>query len=297
MKTRIWLTGSKGQIARVLRPLLEPQYEVWATSHQEVDISNRAMVFQVASIFRPHIVINAAAYTHVDHAQQQTTLANAVNHFGAMYLAQAARQQQALLIHLSTDYVFDGLQTEAYSETSTTNPCNIYGQTKLAGEQSIIAICEHYLILRTAWVFSQYGQNFVRTIWQLAQQNQVINMVNDQYGMPTYALDIAYVILAIIQQWQQHSPLPNGIYHFSGSQCMSKYQYTQGILQSIQAQGLLSTIPRLQAISSQDYSAMAKRPPYVCLDNQKIQAALNISRQEWQQALDNTLRQIAYENH
>ena len=189
------------------------------------------------------------------------------------------------MLHISTDYVFDGQATQPYTETDATAPQGVYGQSKLAGEQAVLAACSRSIILRTAWVFGEHGHNFVKTMLRLGRERDSLGIVSDQHGAPTYAGDIAAALLHIAHHITQGKPTEYGIYHFSGKPYVSWYQFAEAIFQQAQQQGILANTPQLFAIATPDYPTPAKRPANSCLQLDKIQQAFGISPSDWQQAL------------
>ena len=285
--TTILLTGADGQIGSELVAQLQGKAELFAASRQTLDITDRAAVFQAACVCRPQIIINAAAYTAVDKAESEPKLARTVNVDGTRHLAQAAHEIGAAFLHLSTDYVFDGKGSAPYRETDPAAPVSVYGQTKRDGELVALAACPRTLVLRTAWVFGRHGGNFVKTMLRLARERNTLNIVADQFGAPTAASDIAAALVRITEHIAAHKPTEYGVYHYSGSPCVSWYDFAVQIFQAAVQQGVLAEIPQLNAIAAADYPAPAKRPANSCLDCGKIQAAFGIAPSDWQAALGN----------
>ncbi|MBB1391479.1 dTDP-4-dehydrorhamnose reductase, partial [Shewanella sp. SG44-6] len=186
---KILIAGKNGQVGRCLVDLLEAQTELTflALGREELDITDEIQVDKIVSEFQPNIIINAAAYTAVDKAEQECDLANTINRDGPCNLAHAANKINAVIIHISTDYVFDGVSTESYTESDVTAPQGEYGRSKLAGEQAVAQACPKHIILRTAWVFGEHGNNFVKTMLRLAKTRESLGVVADQFGGPTYA--------------------------------------------------------------------------------------------------------------
>ena len=284
---KVLITGSNGQIGYCLVQQLHQQnIPFLALDRNKLDITVQPAVLQTVSDYCPDIIINAAAYTAVDKAESESELAFAINQNGAAYLAEAAQQVGAAMLHISTDYVFDGQAIQPYAETDTTAPQGVYGQSKLAGEQAVLSICPRSIILRTAWVFGEHGHNFVKTMLRLGHERNSLGIVDDQYGAPTYAGDIAAALLHIAHHITQNKPTQYGIYHFSGSPYVSWYQFAEVIFQQAQQQGILNTIPHLKAITSADYPTPAKRPTQSCLQLDKIQQVFGIPPSDWQKALN-----------
>ena len=283
---KVLVTGSNGQVGYCLvQQLRQQNADFLALDRDQLDITQRQAIWQMVSDYRPDVIINAAAYTAVDKAESEAEQAFAINRDGAAYLAEAAQQIGAAMLHISTDYVFDGQATQPYTETDATAPQGVYGQSKLAGEQAVLAACSRSIILRTAWVFGEHGHNFVKTMLRLGRERDSLGIVSDQHGAPTYAGDIAAALLHIAHHITQGKPTEYGIYHFSGKPYVSWYQFAEAIFQQAQQQGILANTPQLLAIATPDYPTPAKRPANSCLQLDKIQQAFGISPSDWQQAL------------
>ena len=229
---RILLTGINGQVGFELQKqlVLLDNIELIALTREQLDLSDPAAIHAVLALYQPHIIINPAAYTAVDKAETDMAQAMAVNANAPKILAKWAGEQQALLIHYSTDYVFDGTKTGAYLEDDTTNPQSVYGTSKFLGEQSVRLYAPQHIILRTSWVFGLHGHNFIKTILRLAQERDSLNMVADQYGAPTSAALIALVTTNIVRQYIASQHISYGTYHLTASGETTWYDYAQFIL-------------------------------------------------------------------
>lgn len=269
------ITGAGGQVGQELQKLL-PQAN--ALTHSQLDIGDISAVRNAVQAFKPYAIINAAAYTAVDKAEEEVEKAYLINHIGAKNLAIASEEQNAILLHISTDYVFDGKKTEPYSETDASNPQSVYGKSKLLGEQAILAHCEKAIILRTAWVFGRYGKNFVKTMLSLGKTHSHLRIVADQFGSPTEAQDIANALIYMAKNPQF------GIYHYSGMPYVSWFEFAQKIFQAAYNQGILH-VPQLEAITSEEYPTQACRPKNSRLNLNKINNAFGIEACDWQQHL------------
>lgn len=297
-KPTIWLIGSNGQIGQAIYHQLQHYSKLHTSNHQQMDITHFQSILEQADKIQPNIIINTAAYTDVDQAESKPEQAYAVNHIAASHLARIAQQYQATLIHLSTDHVFNGKQQHAYRETDQTQPINTYGASKRAGEIAIQQQCSQHIIIRTSWVFSEYRQNFVKKLITLAQYQSQINIVTDQYSSPTYAKDIAHTIIHLCNQLSlSPSNFEYGIYHYSGSPSVSKFTFAQHILHLAQQYQLLTSMPTLLPITSQQYCSPAKRPNNTRLAHAKIQSIFHISPSNWQKALHQTMKQLTHEYH
>ncbi|WP_159991247.1 dTDP-4-dehydrorhamnose reductase [Pelistega ratti] len=285
-----WLIiGANGQVGKHLNSVLQSypidNLALLAVGRESVDITHTKAVKSLINDFQPTIVINAAAYTNVEQAEHHPEVAEKTNVKGVQNLAEATAQIGACLIHLSSDYVFDGQLKQPYHEEDLTNPLNQYGKTKLAGELIVKSINPRHIILRTSWVFSEQGHNFVKTILRLAKEKETLQIVADQIGAPTYAGDIAQVLVQIALQIQEGREDVFGLYHFSGFPYISWYLFAQFILAQTQQQKILSKLPTLLPISSKEYASIVKRPLNTCLAMDKIKRTFAIEPSDWQKAL------------
>ena len=280
------ITGADGQIGSRLTALLHGKADVFAADRHTLDITRRDDVLQAALAFRPDVIINAAAYTAVDKAEGDTGRAFAVNRDGARHLAEAAEAAGAAMLHISTDYVFDGAGGAPYDEAAPTAPQNIYGASKLAGEQAVLAACRRAVVMRTSWVFGAHGQNFVKTMLRLGRERDSLGIVADQYGAPTAAADIAAALITIVRR---HTPEQlaerAGIYHYCGSPYASWFEFAETIFAEAAAQGVLAKIPAVKPIATVDYPTPAKRPADSRLDCGKIRTVFGIGPCDWHSAL------------
>lgn len=282
---KILLSGANGQLGRCFQDLVSKTDTVLALGSQELDISNLQAVLAVAEEFRPDIIINAAAYTAVDKAESDARRAAVVNCHGPENLGLAAKQVGSRLVHVSTDYVFDGSGSVPYLETDAVNPLGVYGQTKLAGELLVQSILPEVIIIRTAWVFSEYGNNFVKTMLRLAKDRSELGVVADQVGCPTYAGDIAAAILKLVA-----GNAPGGIYHYCGDRSVSWAEFAQAIFAEGERAGVLARQPKVNFISTEEYPTPAKRPAYSVLSAAKIAEYYQPS--DWQAALEKIVFQL-----
>ncbi|MBS0893513.1 dTDP-4-dehydrorhamnose reductase [Tatumella sp. JGM130] len=282
---KILLTGANGQLGRCFRDLVSETDTVLALGSQELDISNRQAVIETAKQFQPDIIINAAAYTAVDKAESEPERAAAVNSHGPENLALAAKAVGVRLVHVSTDYVFDGTGSTPYLETDAVNPLGVYGQTKLAGELLVRSILPDAIIVRTAWVFSEYGNNFVKTMLRLAKDRSELGIVADQVGCPTYAGDIATVILKMLKE-----NAAGGIYHYCGDRSLSWAEFAKIIFLKAEYFGIIKDKPKVNLISTEEYPTPAKRPNYSVLSAYKVSKYHPPSN--WDLSLDNVLMKL-----
>lgn len=285
---KILVTGSNGQVGSCLVKILNqmPEIEFLAVDRDQLDITDPDAVNKLVNEFKPDTIINAAAHTAVDKAEQEVELSYAINRDGPQFLAQAANCVGAIMLHISTDYVFAGDKVGEYIETDAVAPQGIYGQSKLAGELAVAAACPRHIILRTAWVFCEAGNNFVKTMLRLAQTRDELGVVADQFGGPTYAGDIAGALLTMAQSL--HNGIHDyGIYHFAGLPHVSWNQFASEIFNQANAQGIISKVMRVNAITSDQYPTPAKRPANSKLNCQKIEQTFSIKSSDWQVALNN----------
>lgn len=285
---KVLITGKNGQVGSCLVSQLSNMMEInfLALSREELDITNAEQVSKIVNEYKPSVIINAAAYTAVDKAESEVELANAINNLGPKNLAKAAAQVNAAIIHISTDYVFAGNKDGLYTETDEVNPQGVYGQTKLAGEESVAQECDAHIILRAAWVFSEFGNNFVKTMLRLAQTRDTLGVVGDQFGGPTYAGDIAKAIVSIAQQLQQGST-KFGVYNYSGYPHVSWQEFASEIFEKALAKNLIQSPITVNSILTADYPTPAKRPANSKLDCSKITTDFSIQPSDWKAALNN----------
>lgn len=288
---RIILTGCDGQVGKFLSQKLTSIANILALSRQDLDITDQTAVDKIIQDFKPDFIINAAAYTAVDNAESEQEKAYKINRDGPLFLAKAAQDINATLIHISTDYVFAGDKQGVYAETDVTSPQSIYGASKLAGEQAIIDNCEKYIILRTAWVFGETGNNFVKTMLRLAGDRDKLNIVDDQFGGPTYAGDIADAIILIVKKINHNDAVNWGVFHFSGQPYVSWFEFAKNIFEQAEQQNYRKKI-ELGPITTAQFPTPAKRPANSKLDCSKIEQEFSISPSNWQNAIRNLIGYI-----
>ncbi|MGS0724740.1 dTDP-4-dehydrorhamnose reductase [Shewanella sp. 0m-11] len=288
---RVLITGCNGQVGRSLTQQLKKNENttVLTLDRDDLDITNQNAVNAVVAEFQPTIIINAAAHTAVDKAEEEVELSYAINRDGPKYLAQAAQDVGAAILHISTDYVFEGNKVGEYVETDTTNPQGVYGESKLAGEVEVAEACGKHIILRTAWVFGENGNNFVKTMLRLGSTRDALNIVGDQFGGPTYAGDIANALIQIAKRIDQGDAdaIEFGVYHFSGLPHVSWYEFAEAIFDKALEQGETNKKPSLTSISTAQYPTPAKRPNNSRLSTKKITSTFLIEASDWKTALNN----------
>lgn len=269
----VTVTGSSGQLGQALQHIAVnyPDVEFHFVSSSELDITDKENVDAYFSEHRPYACINAAAYTAVDKAESEPEKAFAVNATGAGNVAEACKQNDVLLLHISTDFVFDGKKREPYTEDDIPNPQSVYGSSKLQGEKEIQAILNKYYIIRTSWVYSQFGHNFMKTMLRLGKERSSLSVVNDQTGTPTNAVDLANAILAIIKSGKT----AYGIYNYSNEGKCTWYDFAKEIF------GVTKINIDLQPIPTSAYPTPAKRPEYSVLDKSRIKTIFGIDINHW----------------
>ncbi|MCL1037488.1 dTDP-4-dehydrorhamnose reductase [Shewanella submarina] len=289
---KILVTGCFGQVGRCLVEQLSSVDGVKfiALERDELDITDSNAVTDVVQSFQPDVIINAAAHTAVDRAEEEVELSYAINRDGPENLAKAAEESGAAILHISTDYVFAGDKEGEYIENDETGPQGVYGKSKLAGEIAVANACKRHVIVRTAWVFSEYGINFVKSMLRLAETRDTLGIVSDQIGGPTYAGDIAKVLIEISFAIKQNNHKGFGVYHYSGLPHVSWYQFAKTIFNEANKQGLLNKKMSVTSISTNDYPTPAKRPAKSTLNNKKIHTEFGIEPSDWQLALKNLRR-------
>lgn len=282
------VTGVRGQLGRELVHLVNEVDcpEEWTfISSEQMDITNSSAVLETVQRTQPSVIINCAAYTQVDQAEEEPEYADAVNHRGAVHLAVAAREVGALLLHISTDYVFGESRSRTpITEQAAPNPMGVYGRTKFAGEQAIRDSGCRYLILRTSWLYSTYGNNFVKTMLRLMRERAEIRVVNDQIGSPTYAGDLAAAILHILRGGVADEKL--GTYHYCNIGECSWYDFARTICEYAGLDGKCDVLP----CSSIEYPTKASRPPFSALDTSALRRIFGLNIPRWQESLKRMLR-------
>lgn len=281
------ITGANGQVGYCLTQQLQGKHEILAVDRDELDITDQSAVKQAVENFCPDVIINAAAHTAVDRAETEVELSEAINVKGPQYLSEAANSVGATILHISTDYVFDGQRSGKYKESDTTDPQGVYGRTKLEGERAVAAANDKFIVLRTAWVFGEHGNNFVKTMLRLAKTRDTLGVVADQIGGPTYAGDIARTLIQIAEKIINGEAVEYGVYHFTGEPYVSWCDFAKAIFAEAISQNVLEKAPLVNAITTADYPTPAKRPANSCLDLTKIQQVFGIQPSDWQTALKN----------
>ncbi|CRM81209.1 dTDP-4-dehydrorhamnose reductase [Pseudomonas sp. 24 E 13] len=284
---KILITGQHGQVSQALQQRLQGLGELVVLGRDQLDLANAEQIRQQVRAHRPDLIINAAAHTAVDQAESEPDAAFAINAIAPGILAEEAKALGIPLIHYSTDYVFDGSKPAPYTENDTPNPLGVYGQSKLAGEQAIAAVGGKYLILRTSWVYSSHGKNFLLTMQRLLQEKPQMRIVADQIGAPTWAGTIADSTRALIERWQAGDAGEWGVYHLTAQGETSWFGFAEAIGEQLRAEG--KPCAELEAIPSSAYPTPAMRPLNSRLDCSRLQQHWHVSQPQWQDALHECL--------
>lgn len=277
---KIMVTGANGQLGMDVVSVFEEYHDVYGFGRDQLDIIDLEQCDQLVQHIKPDVIIHCAAYTAVDLAETDSDHAYLVNASGTRNIALAAENVGAKVCYISTDYVFDGSHTTPYTEQDQPNPRSVYGKTKLDGELFIQTLCSDYYIVRTSWVFGLHGNNFVKTMLKLAQDRNVIQVVQDQYGSPTYTLDLAYFLLHLV------STDKYGVYHATNSGSCSWYEFASAIFEESDKQ------TRIESCSTSDFPRPAPRPQYSVLDNMSIRTNGFTMLRPWRAALIDFLNQL-----
>ena len=288
----VLVTGASGQLGKSLNRFVENNilnHQFVFATREQLDLSNFKNVRRFIEKNQFNIIINCAAYTSVDNAETEKEQANLVNHLSVKNIAEVARDNYIKLIHISTDYVFDGSKLASYDETDNTSPLNVYGKTKLDGENAILSIMElNAIIIRASWVYSEHGNNFVNTILILSQKKDKLNIVSDQIGSPTNAKDLAGAIVSIINNKKFYeTDTPSEVFHYSNDGECSWYDFAKEIV------SLSGTKCIISPIDSKDYPQKALRPKYVLMDKRKIQDYFGLEIHFWADSLKSCIKDLS----
>lgn len=281
----VLVTGANGQLGQSLQFIApnHPGLQFVFCPSADLDITDVGKCASVFAQIKPNYCINAAAYTAVDKAESEPEKAHSINVKGAQNLAEVCKKHKAILLHISTDFVFDGTKTTPYSEEDVPNPTGVYGQTKLDGEKAVQAVFEEYYIIRTSWVYSQFGNNFMKTMLRLASERDSLSVVNDQIGTPTNAVDLANALIQIIKTDNRQPATGNfGIYNFSNEGQCSWYDFAKKIFE------INNITINLQPIPTSGFPTPAQRPAYSVLDKTKIKSTFGLDIKDWEECLKTT---------
>jgi len=298
---KILLFGKNGQVGWELNQLLSRMGEVFALGREDADFSEPEALRKTVREYKPDVIVNAAAYTAVDKAEEEQALAMAVNGIAPGVLAEEAKKHDALMVHYSTDYVFDGENETPYIESDLPNPINAYGRSKLEGEKAIQKSGCHFLIFRTSWVYSSRGNNFFLTIIKLARKRQQLNIVADQIGSPTWAGLIADTTLTVLRQVIKEitsERFNSDIYHLTSRGITSWYGFAEQIVNNAGNRAMMSkqVIPVINPISSDEYPTSAERPKNSSLDVSKIEKKFGLQLPEWGKSLDHFMQTVIWDS-
>jgi len=286
-KPIIAVTGKNGQLGSELQQLVNtlPVFDFVFTDREDMDITDAAALEQFFKQHQPTYFIHGAAYTAVDKAETEKDLSYAINATATGNVATLCNQYNALLIYISTDYVFNGMSHLPYESDDKPDPLNHYGYTKLVGEQLAMEKNLHTMVIRTSWVYSTYGHNFVKTMLHLMKERTDISVVSDQYGSPTYAADLAKAIIEVIKYCTVHPPV-RGVYHYSNNGNISWYDF------AIAIQQMAHLSCKVHPITTDQYPTPAKRPVYTVMDKQKIRSVFGVQLKDWQVSLKECINKL-----
>ncbi|MBA5794108.1 MULTISPECIES: dTDP-4-dehydrorhamnose reductase, partial [unclassified Flavobacterium] len=275
---KILITGRYGQLGSELHDLQAnyPQYQIVFVDREEMDLSNADQIIEVLDKEQPNVIVSAGAYTAVDKAESDQQLCDAINHLAVKTIGDWAAKNKVKVVHISTDYVFDGNSETPLKETDTPDPINVYGLTKLKGEEALQTSGAVYVIIRTAWVYSTYGANFVKTMMRLMNEREELGVVADQIGTPTYARDLAQAIMDVISAQN----FVQGIYHYSNEGKISWYDFAVAIKE------INGYTTKMNAIASDAFPTPAKRPNFSLLDKTKIKDTYSVQVPNWRTSLE-----------
>lgn len=286
---KVLVLGSKGQLGKCLRDqLTNTDHEVIYTSREELDIADLEITKRKFLELSPDLIINATAYTEVDKAEKDKKNANLINHLAVRNIADICNQLECWLIHVSTDYVFDGMAKVPYKEDDETNPQCVYGETKLKGELAIkYSDCKH-IIIRTGWVYSEHGDNFLKNMLRLGAERDELSVVGDQVGCPTYAQDLAHTIVIILQKLNTEENII-GIYHYVGEVACSWAKFAEDIFKEALNLSIIKNKPNIIKICTSEFPTLAKRPMQSSLDCSKLKNKFGIIRSNYKNGIHSTL--------
>jgi dTDP-4-dehydrorhamnose reductase len=291
---KILVTGSNGQVGHEIALLgRDSSHEIVPLDRQRLDITDPEAVNDIFHDIRPELVINPAAYTAVDRAESEPELAFSINRDGAANLANACLQQEIPLLHVSTDYVFDGSKPSPYDESDPVAPLGVYGQSKWEGEEVVRSTLTKHIILRTSWVFGSHGNNFVKTMLRLGKERDQLKVVDDQYGGPTSAAGIAAALMGVVNHISDNRDIPWGTYHFSGQPFTNWHGFAEQIIQLANNAGIIDHDVEVLAISSSEYPTPVKRPANSRLSSEKFEKAFKIHPDDWPLRLRKVIDSVA----
>lgn len=291
---RILICGAGGQVGHCLvNQAASFGLEPIGLAHQDLDITSPEQISQALERYQPALIINAAAYTNLDHAEAEVAHAEAVNRDGAANLGRAAERFGIPLFHLSSEYVFAGDGTEPYRETDPALPISVYGETRRAGEVAITEALDRHLILRTSWIYGEHGNNFVKTMLNLGRKTDEISVVSDQIGCPTRSRSVARVLIELAMRYCRDGDLEWGIYHYSGAEPCSWAEFAVEIFSEAERAGLIDKAPRVLPVASGSLPRAAARPAWSVLDCSRIESTFGIRPKSWRDELRHVIKQMS----
>lgn len=295
---KILVTGAKGQLGSDLAPRLKAAgfVDALCLGSAELNVADPSAVASFVKRERPEIIINSAAYTKVDLAEKEAEQAFAVNEKGAVNLAEAAKETGAKLVHVSTDFVFDGASSAPYKEDAAINPLSVYGSSKLAGERGISSVIDEHVIVRTSWLYGTTGNNFVKTILRLASERDTLRIVCDQVGTPTWSADLADALTGISKALS-NGARPWGIYHYANEGVASWYDFALAVCEEARALGMALKCSSIEPILTAEYPTPAKRPSFSVMDKAKIKKTFNLKIPHWRVSLRAMLKDLHGGSH
>tara|TARA_B100000575_G_scaffold139018_1_gene110908 strand:+ start:3395 stop:4279 length:885 start_codon:yes stop_codon:yes gene_type:complete len=291
---KVLITGANGQLGKEMIDL-SPKFNlsVEAFNKNKLDITNKNKLQDTLDIIEPKILVNTAAFTSVDKAETFKESAYAVNHQGSKNLAELCRERSIFLIHISTDYVFNGLKGSEYEEHDQVSPINTYGDSKLKGEEVIRSIISEHIIIRTSWVFGAYGHNFIQTILNLIKNEKDLKIVNDQFGCPTSTRSLADCIYQICTKYSKNEVFEYGTYHFTNQPSTSWHNFAKEIMDLAYKYKIINEIKNIESISHKEYSSLASRPLNSSMSSRKICEMFNLAGSQWKEELELAITKLS----
>ncbi|MDB3994456.1 dTDP-4-dehydrorhamnose reductase [Gammaproteobacteria bacterium] len=297
-KTDVIVTGSNGQLGQELKNCSKRYgFNFKFLPRHKLNIVDEKSIIKAIVKYRPRAIINAAAYTNVDNAEKDIQECTEVNSLGPCNLAKICKENHILLIHISTDFVFDGFKGSPYIETDALNPLNTYGISKLKGEDFIQSLTDKYIIIRASWIFGVHGNNFLKKIIDVSSQRKVLNIVDDQEGCPTSTESLAICILDLCSIYFLKTHLPYGIYHFSNSPQTNWYEFAEYFLYKAKEIGLIQELPELVRVSSEEFNSPSIKPKYSVLSTKKITKTFKFNQVEWKKEVNRVLKTLYEDNY
>ena len=291
MALKVLLTGAGGQLGADTARAFSGEYALAAFDSRGLDITDREKVFDTVKAEAPGVIINCAAYTKVDKAEEEPERAFAVNRDGARNIAEAAASVNAVLLHISTDFVFDGIKPAPYVEVDPTNPLGVYGESKLRGEWEIIKSFQRHIIIRVSWLYGTGGHNFVKTILKYAAERETLRVVYDQVGGPTWTADLAGALLRVVKAVEENRA-PYGVYHYSNEGVASWYDFALSIVEEALVLGAPIKCSTVEPILTHEWPTPARRPPYSVLNKDKIKETFGLKVPHWRTSLKGMLKEL-----